>query len=43
MKLLMIAALLGVFFTSQAFAAVDPAHCPYQAKRHLACQDQPVE
>jgi hypothetical protein len=43
MKLLMIAALLGMFFTSQAFAVVNPAHCPYQAKRHLACQDQPVE
>jgi hypothetical protein len=43
MKSLMIAALLGVLFASQAFAAVDPAHCPYQAKRHLACQDQPVQ
>jgi hypothetical protein len=40
MKSLMIAALLGMFLTSQAFAAADLDHCPLQGKRHFTCQDQ---
>jgi hypothetical protein len=40
---LTIVAYLECFSLRKAFAATDPAHCPYRAKRHLGCQSEMAE